>query len=56
MLTVPESRVLHGRLSNPRGGDRLAASFMRLTAERRARLINFIADARRRAALTVQDK
>jgi len=50
-LSVLESRALHGRLSNPRSGDVLAAAFMRMTYERRARLINFLADARRREAL-----
>lgn len=50
-LSIAESRALHMRLSNPRPGDQLAASFQRLTADRRARLINFVADARRRAAL-----
>jgi hypothetical protein len=51
-LTVMESRALHARLSNQRSGDELAAAFMRMTYERRARLINFLADARRREALT----
>jgi hypothetical protein len=50
-LSILESRALHSRLWNPRSGDRLAAAFMRMTAERRARLINFLADARRREAL-----
>lgn len=49
-LSVLESRALQARLSNPKSGDSLADSFMRLTAERRARLINFLADARRREA------
>jgi hypothetical protein len=51
LLTVAESRALHMRVSNPRTGDHLATSFTRLTAERRARIINFIADARRRELL-----
>lgn len=50
-LSVLESRALHMRLSNPRSGDVLAAALMRLTYERRARLIHFLADARRREAL-----
>lgn len=50
-LTIMESRALHARLSNPRSGDELAAAFLRMTYERRARLINFLADARRREAL-----
>jgi hypothetical protein len=50
-LTIIESRALHARLSNPRTGDPLAAAFMRLTIDRRVRLINFLAGARRREAL-----
>lgn len=49
-LSILESRVLHSRLSSPLSGDQLAQAFTRLTADRRARLINFLADARRRAA------
>jgi hypothetical protein len=49
-LSVLESRALHLRLSNVRAGDELAAKFARLTVERRIRLLNFLADARRRAA------
>jgi hypothetical protein len=52
-LTVLESRALHARLANPRSGDALAAAFMRLTIERRVRLIHFLADARRREALAI---
>ena len=55
-LSVIESRALQARLANPRSGDLLAAAFMRLTAERRARLINFLADARRREALAPRAK
>jgi hypothetical protein len=51
-LTVMESRALHARVSNPRSGDDLAAAFTRMTYERRARLINFLADARRREAVS----
>ena len=50
-LGVLESRALQSRLSTPRSGDRLPDAFMRLTADRRARLINFLADVRRREAL-----
>jgi hypothetical protein len=50
-LGVIASRALHSRLSSPRSGDRLAPAFLRLTADRRARLINFLADARRREAM-----
>jgi hypothetical protein len=49
-LSVLESRALHARLANPRSGDLLVAAFMRMTGDRRARLINFLADARRREA------
>lgn len=50
-LNVFESRAMHARLANPKPGDELANKFARLTAERRARLLAFIADARRRAAI-----
>jgi hypothetical protein len=50
-LSVLESRALHVRLSCPKDGDPLPRAFARMTAERRARLIHFIADARRREAL-----
>jgi hypothetical protein len=50
-LTILEARALHARLTNPRSGDQLAAAFRRLTIDRRVRLINFLADARRREAL-----
>ena len=50
-LTVLESRAMHARLANPLGSDALAAKFMRLTIDRRVRLLAFLADARRRAAL-----
>jgi hypothetical protein len=49
-LTVVEARALQMRLANPRNGDQLAAAFMRMTRDRRERLINFLADARRREA------
>ena len=50
-LPVATQRALHARLSNPRAGDGLAAKFHQLTAERRTRLLSFLADARRREAL-----
>jgi hypothetical protein len=50
-LSVLESRALQSRLESPKAGDALAQAFQRLTGERRARLINFISDARRRATL-----
>lgn len=50
-LGVLDARALHQRLANPRAGDMLAATFARLTVERRTRLLAFLADARRRAAV-----
>lgn len=50
-LPIFDQRALHTRLSNPREGDALAHKFARLTHERRTRLVNFLADARRRAAV-----
>src|SRR5262249_9897253 len=50
-LTVLESRALLARIRTARAGDRLAAKLGRLTAERRGRLLAFLADARRREAL-----
>jgi hypothetical protein len=47
-LSELESRALHARLSDPQPGDVLAAAFIRLAADRRRRLVNFLADARRR--------
>jgi hypothetical protein len=52
-LPALTQRALHARLSNPRAGDELAAKFHQLTAERRTRLLTFLADARRREALAV---
>ncbi|CAN5901647.1 hypothetical protein BH11MYX2_BH11MYX2_26720 [soil metagenome] len=51
MLTVAESRALQSRLANPKEGDELSNKFARLTIERRARVLAFLADARRREAL-----
>lgn len=50
-LSVIEARALGLRLSNARPGDLLAEKFGRLTVERRNRLLNFLADARRRQAI-----
>lgn len=50
-LTVMESWTLHKRLSNPSAIDDLASAFGRLILERRARLLAFLGDARRRAAI-----
>ncbi len=50
-LAILAARALHKRLANPAEGDRLATQFARLTAERQHRLLQFLADARRRAAV-----
>lgn len=50
-LSVDAARSLQKRLANPRASDALGRSFQRLTVDRRARLITFLGDARRRAAL-----
>lgn len=50
-LSVLESMALHKRLVDPKPTDRLASRFARLIPERRARLLAFLAGARRRAAL-----
>jgi hypothetical protein len=52
-LTVLEARVMQARLATVRTDDELANKFARLTCERRGRLISFLADARRREAMTV---
>jgi len=49
-LPILDQRALHARLSRVREGDTLAEKFSRLTSERRVRLLNFLNDARRRAA------
>lgn len=51
-LSVLESRAMHARLASPQPKDELANKFARLTIERRGRLLAFIADARRREAIT----
>ena len=50
-LPVSAARALHARLANPRHGDLLATRFSGLVADRRARLLAFLGDARRREAL-----
>ena len=51
-LPIFDQRALHARLSNPRPNDALALRFARLTIERRIRLLAFLNDARRRAAVS----
>ena len=50
-LTPPEARALKRRLVSPAAADSLAAGFARLDPDRRARLLTFLGDARRREAL-----
>jgi hypothetical protein len=50
-LTIADARELHRRFSNAATDDALATSFKRLIGERRARLLAFLADARRRNAI-----
>lgn len=50
-LPAADALALHARLADPRPGDALAAAFARLVAERRARLLAFLADAPRRDAI-----
>ncbi len=50
MLTVADAQSLHRRLTIPASDDPVAAAFARLTKDRRERLVQFLADARRRAA------
>jgi hypothetical protein len=50
-LSVDDSRCLHRRLTIPTQNDPIATRMNRLTPERKGRLIAFLADARRRAAL-----
>ncbi|MBA3503693.1 MAG: hypothetical protein H0T65_25240 [Deltaproteobacteria bacterium] len=51
-LTILAARALERRLANPTNGDRLAEQFGRLIPERKHRLLQFLADARRRAAVS----
>jgi len=50
-LTILAAYALRKRLANPLRDDVLAEKFARLTVERRNRLLQFLADVRRRAAL-----
>ncbi|HEX3867465.1 MAG TPA: hypothetical protein VHV78_11970 [Gemmatimonadaceae bacterium] len=50
-LPLVESRARHARLCAAEKNDPVAAAFARLTAERQHRLLGFLADARRRAAI-----
>lgn len=50
-LSIYEARELHRRLSHPTADDPIAARFARMIGERRQRLLTFLADAPRRAAL-----
>jgi len=52
-LSVSDARTLHRRLTLPVDCDPIASRFARLNSERRARLIAFLADARRREAIAV---
>jgi hypothetical protein len=49
-LPILDQRALQTRLGTVRSGDALSEKFNRLTADRRARLLIFLGDARRRAA------
>ena len=51
-IDVDSARALHKRLTTFAGEDRLVTAFNRLTADRRQRLIVYLADARRRAAIS----
>jgi hypothetical protein len=55
-LTVIEAHYMRTRLANPKPDDDLATKFARLTHERRARLIAFVADARRRKAIAASGR
>jgi hypothetical protein len=50
-LTAIECRALHKRLENPKAGDALALRFSAMISVRRARLLAFLQDARRREAI-----
>lgn len=50
-LSVADARVLHRRLTIPSPDDALAMRFSRLVADRQARLVAVLADARRREAI-----
>ena len=50
-LSVMEAWTLHRRLANPQSDDAAATAFGRMIVERRNRLLAFLGDPRRRAAL-----
>ena len=50
-LSLHEAWEVRRRLTESRPGDRLAASFQRLVVQRRGRLMAYLAEAGRRAAL-----
>jgi hypothetical protein len=52
-LTVLEARTLHRRLTTPSANDAIATQFSRLIESRRARLLAFLLDTRRRQAVTL---
>ena len=52
-LDVAASRALHRRLTLPADDDLVAARFGQLISNRRARLLAFLADARRREAIAM---
>ena len=50
-LAIPDAMTLQKRLTRATSDDPLAIAFARLLEERRARLLRFLGDARRRAAM-----
>jgi len=50
-LSLAEARALHRRLAIPQAGDALALKFARMVVDRKNRLLAFLADAPRRAAI-----
>lgn len=52
-MCLADARELHRRLTLCLSDDPIATRFFRLVAERRARLLTFLGDARRRHALGV---
>ena len=55
-LSATACHALHERLATPQHGDELAHKFARLTVERRTRLLDFLADARRRENLAASHR
>ena len=53
-MSIAESRALYERLRLPREEDELVRLMGRMTADRRARLVAFLADARRREAVMME--